>query len=361
MKTRVTLIAACLILPEIAVAQEFQRDDANPASGSLRQFYEAAKRNIVRGAEKMPESHYAFRPTPEVRTFGQLVAHIADVQFLFCSSLRDEANPNGTNLRPGDASDTIEKGKTAKQDLVAALNAAFAYCDPPIGSLTDAHWKNPVKVLGEGQRKATPLMLTIVHLWEHYGNMVTYLRIKGIVPPSSEPRSAADQAAPPTGTDKDAPVGRSAAKAAQNPVEALAWLLGRWTADSKLADGTSATIEADFQWTNHKRAIKYSLVKRAGGRLLPAGEGICGWHPPKRTLVLWEVDQDGNVTESTLLAEASKVVYDEVIYGADGSALPVRAEALRQGDDRFVFRASVEKDGSWPVVFEAVYSRAVAK
>jgi hypothetical protein len=147
----------------------------------------------------------------------------------------------------------------------------------------------------------------------------------------------------------------------RNPVEALAWLLGRWTADTRLPDGTPATIEADFQWANHKRAIKYSLVKRTGGSVLPAVEGICAWHPTKRTLVLWEVDQDGNVTESTLLAEASKVVYDEVIHGADGSALPVRAEALREGDDRFVFRASVEKDGSWPVVFEAVYIRAAAR
>ncbi len=93
------------------------------------------------------------------------------------------------------------------------------------------------------------------------------------------------------------------------------------------------------------------------GRVLPSVEGICAWHPARKTLALWEVDQDGNLTESTLSADAARIRYDEVIHGADGSALPVRAEAVREGDDRFVFKASVEKDGTWPVVFEAVYVR----
>jgi hypothetical protein len=149
---------------------------------------------------------------------------------------------------------------------------------------------------------------------------------------------------------------------APNPVEALAWLVGGiWSAESKLPDGSPATIEATFHWAGHRRALKYSLVRRSGGRVLPSVEGICGWHPARKTLVLWEMDQDGNLTESTLRAEGPKVSYDEVIYGADGSVLPVRAEAVREGDDRFVFKASVEKDGAWPVVFEAVYQRAAGR
>jgi uncharacterized damage-inducible protein DinB len=344
MKSRTALLMACLLLPRIAGAQRFEPDEANPASRSLRHLYGAAKRNIVRGAQRMPESGYAFRPAPDVRSFGQLVAHVADVQFLFCSSLRDEPNPNGVGLRPGDASDAIEKGKSGKADLIGALAAAFSYCDPAIENITDPRWRDSVKVLGEEQQKATPLMLTLVHLWEHYGNMVTYLRMKGIVPPSSEPEPDAAQApaAPP------------------NPVDALAWLLGTWTADGKLPDGTPATIEATFRWANHRRAIKYSIIKRAGGRVLPSVEGLCGWHPTKKTLVLWEVDQDANLTEGTLVAEPRRIAYQEVIHGADGSALPVRAETVRDGEDRFVFKASVEKDGSWPVVFEAVYRRSPA-
>lgn len=172
-------------------AQPGPATDPNPASESLRFFYGVAKRNILRGAEKMPAEDYAFRPTPEVRSFGQIVAHIADTQYLFCSSARNEANPNGPNLAPGDASDVIERGMSGKAELVAALEAAFSYCDPVVEKLTDAEWKELARVLGEDRQRATPLMLTIVHLWEHYGNMVTYLRLKGIVPPSSEQRPTA--------------------------------------------------------------------------------------------------------------------------------------------------------------------------
>jgi len=177
-------------------AQEIPASAANPASESVRYFYAAAKRNILRGAEKMPEGDYAFRPTPEVRNFGELLGHIADAQFLFCSSARNEANPNGANLRPGDPSDAIEKGKLGKPELVVALGQAFAYCDAVIEAATDAGWKEPATIVGAARQRSAPLMLTIVHLWEHYGNMVTYLRLKGIVPPSSEPRSAAASPAP---------------------------------------------------------------------------------------------------------------------------------------------------------------------
>lgn len=151
----------------------------------------------------------------------------------------------------------------------------------------------------------------------------------------------------------------AASTQASNPVEVLAWLVGGvWRAESKLPNGTPATIEATFHWANHGKALKYSLVKRSAERVLPSVEGLCGWHPTRKTLVLWEIDQDGNLTESTLKAEGTRVKYDEVIHGADGSTLPVRAEAVREGADRFVFRASVEKGGAWPVVFEAVYVRA---
>lgn len=180
----ITLIGSCAL-----VAQEVPPSAADPASESLRYFYAAAKRNILRGAEKMPEGDYAYRPTPEVRSFGQLVAHIADAQFLFCSSARNEPNPNGANLGPGDASDAIEKGGLAKAELVAALRRAFEYCDPAIQAASDAAWKEPATVVKAARQRSVPLMLTIVHLWEHYGNMVTYLRLKGIVPPSSEPRT----------------------------------------------------------------------------------------------------------------------------------------------------------------------------
>jgi uncharacterized damage-inducible protein DinB len=136
------------------------------------------KNNIVGSAEKMPEANYSFKPTPEVRSYGQLLGHIADAQYLFCSAVLGKPNP-----APG-----IEKSKTSKADLLKALNEAFAYCDTAYDSMTDAEAGAVVKFFGAEQAKTTVLSFNTAHNNEHYGNIVTYLRMKGLVPPSSERR-----------------------------------------------------------------------------------------------------------------------------------------------------------------------------
>jgi uncharacterized damage-inducible protein DinB len=136
------------------------------------------KNNLVKAAEKMPEENYAFKPAPEVRSFGQIVGHVADAQYLFCSAALGEKNP-----APG-----IEKSKTTKADLVQALNEAFAYCDKAYNGMTDAHAAEMVKFFGRDQAKLTVLAFNNAHNDEHYGNIVTYMRMKGLVPPSSESR-----------------------------------------------------------------------------------------------------------------------------------------------------------------------------
>ena len=151
---------------------------SDPLSGGNKGIYNIVKNNLVKAAEKMPESNYAFKPTPEVRSFGQIVGHVADAQYAFCSAALGETNP-----LPG-----IEKGKTTKADLVQALNEAFAYCDKAYNGMTDAHAVEMVKFFGRDQAKLTVLAFNSAHNDEHYGNMVTYMRIKGLVPPSSESR-----------------------------------------------------------------------------------------------------------------------------------------------------------------------------
>jgi len=151
----------------------------DPASAALRQFYNGAKRNILRGAEKMPEENYSFRPAPEVRTFGELLAHIAGAQYMLCSGIKGEPSP----VTPAD----LEKGSTAKADILPVLQAAFEYCDPAMAALSDDRLGDKVQVFGRERPKSVPATLVVAHSWEHYGNMVTYLRMKGIVPPSSEP------------------------------------------------------------------------------------------------------------------------------------------------------------------------------
>ena len=166
-------LAVCLSTALLA-----QAPDLKTSSGHAKAIQNQVKGVIVRSAEKMPEENFSFKPTPEVRSYGQILGHIADAQYLFCSAVIGEKNP-----APG-----IEKSKTSKADLVAALNEAFAYCDKAYNGLTDAKASETVKFFGQDRSKLGVLSFNTSHNYEHYGNLVTYLRIKGVVPPSSEPR-----------------------------------------------------------------------------------------------------------------------------------------------------------------------------
>jgi uncharacterized damage-inducible protein DinB len=148
----------------------------NPITASEKGLYSFVSSAVIGAAQKMPEENYSFKPTPEVRSFGQLVGHVADASDMFCSQILGEANP----------SKGIEKTKTSKADLLAALKDAVAYCNKAFDSMTDAKGTQMVKLFNFDMAKLTVLSLNTAHTDEHYGNMVTYLRIKGIVPPTSE-------------------------------------------------------------------------------------------------------------------------------------------------------------------------------
>jgi uncharacterized damage-inducible protein DinB len=150
---------------------------ANPVTMSEKGLYGFMSGAVIRAAEKMPEENYGFKPTPEVRSFGQLVGHEADANYNFCSLAAGETNP----------AKNIEKTKTSKADLVAALKDAVAYCNKTFDGMTDATGSQIVKLFGTmNLARLTVLSLNTAHTDEHYGNMVTYLRLKGIVPPTSE-------------------------------------------------------------------------------------------------------------------------------------------------------------------------------
>jgi uncharacterized damage-inducible protein DinB len=146
-------------------------------SAEVTSDYRTVRDYVIRAAEKMPESEYDFRPTPEVRTFGQQVAHVADDQYNLCAPARGETRKAAYR--------EIETTLSRKADLVAALKAAFAYCDGAYDSLTDRSGAEPAGG-GAGRTRFGMLNWNLWHTWEHYGNMVVYLRLKGLVPPSSE-------------------------------------------------------------------------------------------------------------------------------------------------------------------------------
>lgn len=169
---------ACTLATLQAFAQSSgsTASNSNPLSASEKYLYSMSKNDVLKSAQEMPEANYSFKPVDTVRTFGQLVGHVADAQYEFCSAvIGDGKQPPG-----------IEKSKTSKADLIQALQDAFAYCDQAYNSMTDAHAADIVKFFGHDSPKLGILSFNIAHSMEHYGNMVTYLRIKGLVPPSSQ-------------------------------------------------------------------------------------------------------------------------------------------------------------------------------
>ena len=180
-KVLCAIFAGCVALPVALLGQQASpagtAPPANPITASEKGLYGFIGNAVIGAAQKMPEENYAFKPTPEVRSFGQLVGHAADANFMFCSQAAGEANPS---------KESIEKTKTSKADLVAGLKEAVAYCNKAFEGMTDAKGSEMTQFRGFHLAKLTLLSLNTAHTDEHYGNMVTYLRIKGIVPPTSE-------------------------------------------------------------------------------------------------------------------------------------------------------------------------------
>lgn len=175
MKRVLTLAGAALLTLGVAVDAQAQAQTQNPLTAGAKRTYDIIKGYITRAAEKMPEDQYAFKASPDVRSFGQLVGHIADGNYLFCGGAAGDKPAGG-----------IEKSKTTKADLQKALAESFAYCDKVHASMTDAAGAATVNLFGNEMAKLSVLEFNTHHDFEHYGNMVTYMRIKGIVPPSSE-------------------------------------------------------------------------------------------------------------------------------------------------------------------------------
>lgn len=172
MRTAWSLLLLCLLAPaSVGQAEE------NPLSTHNNHLYGGVKQILLRTAETMPAEKYDFKPTDGVRTFGQIVGHVADAQYAFCSAVLGETNPG---LQ-------IEKNRTSKAELVAALTDAVAYCGRAHAATTDASGSETVPFMGGDTPKLGVLTINSIHTIEHYGNLIVYLRMNGLVPPTSDP------------------------------------------------------------------------------------------------------------------------------------------------------------------------------
>ena len=174
MKKFVTTLLLCS-------AGAFAQAPANPLIGSSKAVFTISQRNIMGSLEKVPDELWSFQPTKEVRTFGQLFAHIADGQYEF-SGVATEGNAVDKG---------VEKTAKTKAEVTAALTQAFQYCETAYSKLNDAKAAETVPFFGMNITRLGAMDFNTAHNMEHYGNLVTYMRLKNIVPPSSAPRPPA--------------------------------------------------------------------------------------------------------------------------------------------------------------------------
>ena len=173
MPLRIIAIAVfALSLPAIGAAQP-----ANPLTANAKIQLGALSGFVIRSAEKVPEDLYSFRATPDVRSMGELFGHIADALFSMCST--------AGGIKPGRTG--IEKAVKAKAELIAALKEGVTFCNTVLDGMTDQKGVETVPFYFGPTPRLSVLYFAVTHTYEHYGNLVTYMRLKNIVPPSSEP------------------------------------------------------------------------------------------------------------------------------------------------------------------------------
>lgn len=185
MTARTTLLALCLI--GLALPARAQTTDAgfwealSPSMATMtKTMHGTIRRNIAEAAEAMTADDYGFKPTPQVRSFGELIGHVVFANYLMCSQATGQKSPAATNFA------TV----TDRAVLIKGLNDALAYCDAAYAATTDANFAQPVKVAGPGNRvtdatRGSVLSFNVTHNNEHYGNIVLYMRLRNRVPPST--------------------------------------------------------------------------------------------------------------------------------------------------------------------------------
>jgi uncharacterized damage-inducible protein DinB len=174
-------ILAVVAVPAFAQAPAAQKPaaaPANPITASVGAQLAMIKGYITKSAEQVPESLFSFKATPEVRSFAQLFGHVADSNYSMCAAAAGEKDP----------ALNIEKTKTTKADLSKALGESFAYCEKVVAATTDANGGEMRELFGMKMARLAWLSFDVAHDFEHYGNMVTYMRINKMIPPSSQGR-----------------------------------------------------------------------------------------------------------------------------------------------------------------------------
>ena len=183
--TRVFVLSICLASISVPAAAQTSDGGADQAlsksmAASVKAMHATIRRDLAEAADAMPPEEYSFKPTPQVRSFAELIGHVTNGNFYFCSQAKGEKSPATQNYeRVAD-----------KAALSKALKDSLAYCDGVYGGTTDENFSQAVKLAGPGggateTTRGLVLIFNTTHNNEHYGNIIVYMRLKGHVPPST--------------------------------------------------------------------------------------------------------------------------------------------------------------------------------
>jgi uncharacterized damage-inducible protein DinB len=171
---------ALLVSLAAPAAAQTQQAPSDPLAAALKRSFDGVARNVKESAEKMPEEKFSYQPTKDVRTFGAFIGHVANSQFAGCARAKGVENPNKQDFEK-------VSGKSA---LVKAITDANEFCSTALAGASDK-WLLETVTMGQAPNqtqvpRAAMFAGTTSHSNEHYGNLVTYMRINGLVPPSTE-------------------------------------------------------------------------------------------------------------------------------------------------------------------------------
>ena len=161
MKLRMLLLLCCLLVPAASTFAQTAPEKAPDMATEVRNGFNEVNGWVVTAAEAVPAEKYTYKPVDTVRTFGQLIAHVTDSYNYFC------AHGVGNKV---EWTTPVEKGSTEKDVLLPKLKEAVGRCNTAYGS---------------GNAQLKPLFINVSHTSLHYGNIITYMRMMGLKPPSS--------------------------------------------------------------------------------------------------------------------------------------------------------------------------------
>jgi uncharacterized damage-inducible protein DinB len=175
MKRLLVALALVVLAAAPAAAQDMHADHGRAAISAVENQWNSITGYILQVAQETEEADYGYRPTEDVRSIGEMIGHVAGAQYMICAAaIGDEPR----------AEDAVEEAAKTKDALVKELQSSMEYCEKAYAK-SDMALQNDVSLFGMDMTGFGALVLNTTHNGEHYGNLVTYLRMRGTVPPSS--------------------------------------------------------------------------------------------------------------------------------------------------------------------------------